>query len=511
MRFLKARRPGRGGAPRRGDRAAPAPRPGLSRARRAAQQPRRAVCRGGRLRTRARRARGSAARATRIRDGAREPRRRLRRAGGAVLRQGTAPRSAARRRCRQARARRELGKPAGRRGAQRRAGRRDRRPTVRPAARRARPARSTNRRRNLDAEVPLPRRCAGGARRRARRLRRRGARAARQARDDGRRHRDRARRGQGAEDASTTSSQYVKAGHYNGTIFHRVIANFMIQGGGMTRRPEREAHARRRSRWRAATASSTCAARVAMARTVDPEFRDLAVLHQRQGQRLPERRAIARRQRLRGVRQGRRRAWTWSTRSAAVPTGPGDVPTHTGRDQESAPWRNDMSRSKSNWRRARATIRIELDDAKAPETVRNFIDHVEKRPLRRHRVPPRDPGLHGPGRRLRARHEAEADRRDDPERGQQRPEERPATRWRWRAPRTPHSATAQFFINVADNGFLDHKAATPQGWGYAVFGQVVDGTDIVDAIEQVPTGSKRRPRRRAGRGRRPSRARGVVD
>ncbi len=45
----------------------------------------------------------------------------------------------------------------------------------------------------------------------------------------------------------------------------------------------------------------------------------------------------------------------------------------------------------------------------------------------------------------------------------------------------PHSATAQFFINVADNAFLDHKGPTPQGWGYCVFGQVVAGKDVVDA------------------------------
>lgn len=54
----------------------------------------------------------------------------------------------------------------------------------------------------------------------------------------------------------------------------------------------------------------------------------------------------------------------------------------------------------------------------------------------------------------------------------------------------PHSATAQFFINVADNAFLDHSAPTPQGWGYAVFGHVVEGQDVVDAIKGVKTGTK---------------------
>jgi peptidyl-prolyl cis-trans isomerase B (cyclophilin B) len=53
----------------------------------------------------------------------------------------------------------------------------------------------------------------------------------------------------------------------------------------------------------------------------------------------------------------------------------------------------------------------------------------------------------------------------------------------------PHSASAQFFINVANNNFLDHTAPTAQGWGYCVFGRVVDGTDVVDRIKSVKTGS----------------------
>ena len=54
----------------------------------------------------------------------------------------------------------------------------------------------------------------------------------------------------------------------------------------------------------------------------------------------------------------------------------------------------------------------------------------------------------------------------------------------------PHSASAQFFINVADNDFLNHTAKTPQGWGYAVFGKVVAGKDVVDRIKGVKTGRK---------------------
>ena len=52
----------------------------------------------------------------------------------------------------------------------------------------------------------------------------------------------------------------------------------------------------------------------------------------------------------------------------------------------------------------------------------------------------------------------------------------------------PHSATAQFFINVANNEFLNYRAPNPQGWGYAVFGRVIEGQDVVDRIKAVPTG-----------------------
>lgn len=54
----------------------------------------------------------------------------------------------------------------------------------------------------------------------------------------------------------------------------------------------------------------------------------------------------------------------------------------------------------------------------------------------------------------------------------------------------PHSATAQFFINLADNAFLDYSGDHPQGYGYCVFGEVIEGMDIVDAIAKVKTGQK---------------------
>jgi peptidyl-prolyl cis-trans isomerase B (cyclophilin B) len=54
----------------------------------------------------------------------------------------------------------------------------------------------------------------------------------------------------------------------------------------------------------------------------------------------------------------------------------------------------------------------------------------------------------------------------------------------------PHSATAQFFINATNNDFLNFRSESAQGWGYAVFGKVVEGTEVVDAIERVATGRK---------------------
>jgi peptidyl-prolyl cis-trans isomerase B (cyclophilin B) len=53
----------------------------------------------------------------------------------------------------------------------------------------------------------------------------------------------------------------------------------------------------------------------------------------------------------------------------------------------------------------------------------------------------------------------------------------------------PHSASSQFFINLADNAFLDHKGPSAQGWGYCVFGKVIAGQDVVDKIKGVPTGN----------------------
>ena len=135
------------------------------------------------------------------------------------------------------------------------------------------------------------------------------------------------------------------------------------------------------------------------------------------------------------------------------------------------------------------TIRLELDDAKAPATVANFLAYVAKGHYDNtvfHRVI-RDFMIQGGGFAPGMN---------------QKPTDAPITneannglknaKYTIAMARTsaPHSATAQFFINTKDNGFLDFKSESPQGWGYAVFGKVVAGTEVVDAIEGARTGRR---------------------
>jgi peptidyl-prolyl cis-trans isomerase B (cyclophilin B) len=133
-------------------------------------------------------------------------------------------------------------------------------------------------------------------------------------------------------------------------------------------------------------------------------------------------------------------------------------------------------------------IRIELDDQKAPLSVKNFLHYVNSGHYDGtvfHRVIKGfmlqgggfEPGM------------------------KQKPTVAPITneannglknqRYTLAMARTsaPHSASAQFFINVKNNDFLNFKSESPEGWGYAVFGKVVAGTEVVDAIEKVGTGS----------------------
>ncbi|KAF1050629.1 MAG: Peptidyl-prolyl cis-trans isomerase cyp18 [Burkholderia gladioli] len=134
-------------------------------------------------------------------------------------------------------------------------------------------------------------------------------------------------------------------------------------------------------------------------------------------------------------------------------------------------------------------IKLELDAAKAPKTVENFLNYVKAGHYDNtvfHRVINNfmiQGGGFEPGMKQKP---TEAPIDNEANNGLKN-----AT-YTVAMARTndPHSATAQFFINVNDNDFLNHSSPTPQGWGYAVFGKVVEGRDVVDKIKAVKTGSK---------------------
>ncbi|MCA0175301.1 MAG: peptidyl-prolyl cis-trans isomerase [Proteobacteria bacterium] len=134
-------------------------------------------------------------------------------------------------------------------------------------------------------------------------------------------------------------------------------------------------------------------------------------------------------------------------------------------------------------------IRIELDDAKAPKTVANFIAYVNSGHFADtvfHRVI-KGFMIQGGG--------LSVDMKDKPTGAPIQNEAANGLKndkYTVAMARTnaPHSATAQFFINTKDNDFLNFTSESPSGWGYAVFGKVVAGQDVVDAIERVATGRK---------------------
>jgi len=135
------------------------------------------------------------------------------------------------------------------------------------------------------------------------------------------------------------------------------------------------------------------------------------------------------------------------------------------------------------------TLTIDLYADKAPETVRNFLEYVDAGHYDKtifHRVIDGfmiqgggfDAAMQQKGVRAPIKNEADNGLKND--------------RGTLAMARTsdPHSATAQFFINVADNDFLNFRAPAADGWGYCVFGRVVDGMDVVDKIRSVATGSR---------------------
>ena len=134
-------------------------------------------------------------------------------------------------------------------------------------------------------------------------------------------------------------------------------------------------------------------------------------------------------------------------------------------------------------------ITLELDAAKAPVTVENFLGYVKSGHFNNtifHRVIDGfmiqgggfEPGMKQKPTGAQIKNEADNKLKND--------------KYTVAMARTsdPHSATAQFFINVADNKFLNHSAPTAQGWGYCVFGKVTEGTEVVDKIRQVKTASR---------------------
>ena len=138
---------------------------------------------------------------------------------------------------------------------------------------------------------------------------------------------------------------------------------------------------------------------------------------------------------------------------------------------------------------SKGTIRVELDEAKAPISSKNFLEYVDAGHYDGtvfHRVIPGfmiqgggfEPGMRQKATRATITNEANNGLKND--------------RYTLAMARTsaPHSASSQFFINATDNTFLNFTAETASGWGYAVFAKVVSGSDVVDAIEKVRTGNK---------------------
>jgi peptidyl-prolyl cis-trans isomerase B (cyclophilin B) len=132
-------------------------------------------------------------------------------------------------------------------------------------------------------------------------------------------------------------------------------------------------------------------------------------------------------------------------------------------------------------------IRVELDDEKAPQSVSNFLAYAGKghydgtvfhRVIKGFMI---QGGGFAPGMKQKDAGEPIANEANNGLKN---------AKYTLAMARTsaPHSATAQFFINAKDNDFLDFKSESPQGWGYAVFGRVVSGNDVVDRIEGVRTG-----------------------
>jgi peptidyl-prolyl cis-trans isomerase B (cyclophilin B) len=134
-------------------------------------------------------------------------------------------------------------------------------------------------------------------------------------------------------------------------------------------------------------------------------------------------------------------------------------------------------------------ITIELDAERAPKTVANFLNYVRAEHFNNtlfHRVID-DFMIQGGGFEAGMKQKAVQPPIENEARNGLKNE-----RYTVAMARTsdPHSATAQFFINVGDNEFLNHRSPDANGWGYCVFGRVIAGTDVVDDIRKTPTGNR---------------------
>lgn len=183
------------------------------------------------------------------------------------------------------------------------------------------------------------------------------------------------------------------------------------------------------------------------------------------------------------LKSGRLVALTMAATLAMAPVGMAFSQTDNQKDSSS------MSNTRVKLITNKGDIILELDGEKAPATTENFLNYVKEGFYTNvifHRVIPNfmiqgggfEPGMKEKNTNAPIKNEADNGLKND--------------KYTVAMARTqdPHSASAQFFINSNNNDFLNFTAPSVQGWGYAVFGKVVEGIDVVDSIEKVATGTR---------------------
>ena len=183
------------------------------------------------------------------------------------------------------------------------------------------------------------------------------------------------------------------------------------------------------------------------------------------------------------LKSGRLVALTMAATLAMAPTGMAFSQTNNQKDSSS------MSNTRVKLITNKGDVVLELDGEKAPVTTENFLNYVKEGFYTNvifHRVIPNfmvqgggfEPGMKEKNTNAPIKNEADTGLKND--------------KYTIAMARTqdPHSASAQFFINTNNNDFLNFTAPTVQGWGYAVFGKVVEGTEVVDSMEKVETGTR---------------------